>query len=40
MAQGTAEEIKLSRRSITGQYLSGKKKIVVPKKKKKIKMEK
>ena len=31
MAQGTAEEIKLIDSSITGQYLSGKKKIEVPK---------
>ncbi len=31
MAQGTAEEIKLVTNSITGQYLSGKKKIEVPK---------
>lgn len=32
IAQGTAEEIKLVPESITGQYLSGKKQIVVPKK--------
>ena len=31
IAQGTAEEIKLIPESITGQYLSGKKKIAVPK---------
>ena len=31
MAQGTAEEIKLVNESITGQYLSGKKRIDVPK---------
>ena len=31
MAQGTAEEIKLVESSITGQYLSGRKKIEVPK---------
>ncbi len=35
MAQGTAEEIKLVPESITGQYLSGKKKILVPKKRRK-----
>ena len=35
MAQGTAEEIKLVESSITGQYLSGKKKIEVPKKRRK-----
>ncbi len=35
MAQGTAEEIKLIPESITGQYLSGKKKIIVPKKRRK-----
>ncbi len=35
MAQGTAEEIKGIPESITGQYLSGKKKIVVPKKRRK-----
>ena len=31
MAQGTAEEVKLVENSITGQYLSGRKKIEVPK---------
>ena len=35
MAQGTAEEIKKVPTSITGQYLSGKKKILVPKKRRK-----
>ena len=35
MAQGTAEEIKLVADSITGQYLSGKKQIPVPKKRRK-----
>ena len=35
IAQGTAEEIKLIPQSITGQYLSGKKKILVPKKRRK-----
>ena len=35
MAQGTAEEIKKSKDSITGQYLSGKLKIEVPKKRRK-----
>ena len=35
MAQGTAEEIKHVPESITGQYLSGKKKIPVPKKRRK-----
>ena len=35
VAQGTAEEIKQVPESITGQYLSGKKKILVPKKRKK-----
>ena len=35
IAQGTAEEIKLIPESITGQYLSGKKKIEVPKKRRK-----
>ena len=35
MAQGTAEEIKLVPESITGQYLSGKKKIPVPEKRRK-----
>ena len=35
IAQGTAEEIKLVPESITGQYLSGKKQIVVPKKRRK-----
>ena len=36
MAQGTAEEIKKIDSSITGQYLSGKKKIEVPKNRRKI----
>ena len=35
VAQGTAEEIKQTPESITGQYLSGKKKIIVPKKRRK-----
>lgn len=35
VAQGTAEDIKKEEKSITGQYLSGKKKIEVPKKRKK-----
>ena len=35
MAQGTAEEVKLVEDSITGQYLSGRKKIEVPKKRRK-----
>ena len=35
MAQGTAEEIKEVPNSITGQYLSGRKKIAVPKKRRK-----
>ena len=35
IAQGTAEEIKLVPESITGQYLSGKKKIAVPEKRRK-----
>ena len=35
MAQGTAEEIKKIKESITGQYLSGAKKIEVPKKRRK-----
>ena len=35
IAQGTAEEIKLVTESITGQYLSGKKQILVPKKRRK-----
>lgn len=37
IAQGTAEEIKNVPNSITGQYLSGRKKIPVPKKRKKAK---
>ena len=37
MAQGTADEIKLVKDSITGQYLSGTKKIEVPKKRRKPK---
>ena len=36
MAQGTAEEVKLVENSVTGQYLSGRKKIPVPKKRKKM----
>ena len=35
IAQGTAQEIKLVSNSITGQYLSGKKKIAVPKQRRK-----
>ena len=35
MAQGTAEQIKKVKDSITGQYLSGKKKIEIPKKRRK-----
>ena len=35
MAQGTAEEIKKVKESITGQYLSGTKKIEIPKKRRK-----
>ena len=35
MAQGTAEEIKLIEGSVTGQYLSGRKQIAVPKKRRK-----
>ena len=35
MAQGTAEEVKMVENSITGQYLSGRKKIPVPKKRRK-----
>ena len=35
MAQGTAEEIKQVEASVTGQYLSGKKQIAVPKKRRK-----
>ena len=35
MAQGTAEEIKLVSDSVTGQYLSGRKQILVPKKRRK-----
>ncbi len=35
IAQGTAEEIKLVPNSITGQYLSGRKKILVPKQRRK-----
>ena len=35
MAQGTAEEIKQVPESITGQYLSGRKKILIPKKRRK-----
>ena len=37
LAQGTAEEIKNVPQSITGQYLSGKKKIEIPKKRRKSK---
>ena len=40
MAQGTAEEIKLVPESITGQYLSGAKKIEVPKKRRKAQKDK
>ena len=36
MAQGTAEEVKLVENSVTGQYLSGRKKIPVPKKRRKM----
>ena len=36
MAQGTAEEVKKIKKSITGQYLSGNKKIKVPKKRRKF----
>ena len=36
MAQGTAEEIKQVKGSITGDYLSGRKKIEVPKKRRKV----
>lgn len=36
MAQGTAEEVKLVENSVTGQYLSGRKKILVPKKRRKM----
>ena len=35
IAQGTAEEIKLNDKSITGRYLAGKEKIAVPKKRRK-----
>ncbi len=35
MAQGTAEEVKLVQDSITGQYLSGRKQIPIPKKRRK-----
>lgn len=35
MAQGTVEEIKLVKESVTGQYLSGKQKIDIPKKRRK-----
>ncbi|MGN1298930.1 MAG: excinuclease ABC subunit UvrA [Candidatus Scatovivens sp.] len=35
MAQGTADEIKLVTNSVTGQYLSGRKKILVPKNRRK-----
>ena len=35
MAQGTAEEVKKVEDSVTGQYLSGRKKIPVPKKRRK-----
>ena len=40
MAQGTAEEIKKIDKSITGQYLSGKKKIEVPEERRKINLKK
>ncbi len=36
MAQGTAEEIKNVKNSVTGQYLSGRKRIPVPKKRRKL----
>ena len=36
MAQGTAEEIKNVENSVTGQYLSGRKRIPVPKKRRKM----
>ena len=36
MAQGTAEEVKLVKDSVTGQYLSGRKKIEVPKTRRKV----
>ena len=36
MAQGTAEEIKNVKNSVTGQYLSGRKRIPVPKKRRKM----
>ena len=36
MAQGTAEEVKLVENSVTGQYLSGRKRIPVPKKRRKM----
>ena len=39
MAQGTSEEIKLVSDSITGQYLSGRKKIAVPKQRRKGKKQ-
>ena len=39
MAQGTAEEVKLVKDSVTGQYLSGRKKIEVPNKKKTYKIK-
>ena len=39
MAQGTSEEIKLVSDSITGQYLSGRKKILVPKERRKGKKQ-
>ena len=35
IAQGTAEEVKLIEGSATGDYLSGRKRIVVPKKRRK-----
>lgn len=35
MAQGTAEEVKLVPESVTGQYLSGRKQVLVPKKRRK-----
>ena len=35
-AQGTAKEIAKSKNSITGQYLSGKRAVLIPKKRKKI----
>lgn len=36
IAQGTAEEVKLVEGSATGDYLSGRKRIAVPKKRRKL----